>query len=108
MSNVILKNVVKRFGSVTAVDNLSITIHDREFAVLVGPSGCGKTTALRVLAGVATITSGEIFIGDRLVDDVARRDRGLAMVFHDYALYPELNVRHTVSFGLQFRQVRIQ
>ena len=65
MANVILKNVVKRFRSVTAVDNLSIEIQDREFAVLVGPSGCGKTTALRMIAGLETMTSGEIYIGDR-------------------------------------------
>ena len=71
MSNVILKNVVKRFGSVTAVDNLSIEVEDKEFAVLVGPSGCGKTTALRMIAGLETVTSGEIYIGDTLVNDMA-------------------------------------
>ena len=105
MSSVILKNVVKRFGSVTAVDNLSITIPDKEFAVLVGPSGCGKTTALRMIAGLETITSGEIFIGDTLVNDIAPKDRDIAMVFQNYALYPHMNVRDNMSFGLKFRKV---
>ncbi len=105
MSNVILKNVVKRFGSVTAVDNVSITIPDKEFAVLVGPSGCGKTTALRMIAGLETITSGEIFIGDTLVNDIAPKDRDIAMVFQNYALYPHMNVRDNMSFGLRFRKV---
>src|SRR5512140_675636 len=83
MANVILKNVVKRFGAVTAVDNLNIEISDREFAVLVGPSGCGKTTALRMIAGLETITSGEIFIGDTLVNEMAPKDRDIAMVFQN-------------------------
>ncbi len=105
MSNVILKNVVKQFGSVTAVDNLSITIHDREFAVLVGPSGCGKTTALRMVAGLETVTSGRIFIGDTLVNDMAPKERDIAMVFQNYALYPHMNVRENMGFGLRFRKV---
>jgi multiple sugar transport system ATP-binding protein len=105
MSNVILENVVKRFGPVTAVDDLSITIHDREFAVFVGPSGCGKTTALRMIAGLETITSGEVFIGDTLVNDIAPKDRDIAMVFQNYALYPHMNVRDNMSFGLRFRKV---
>ena len=105
MSNVILKNVVKRFGAVTAVDSLSITIRDREFAVLVGPSGCGKTTALRMIAGLETITSGEIFIGDTLVNDMAPKDRDIAMVFQNYALYPHMNVRDNLGFGLKIRKV---
>ena len=104
MANVILKNVVKRFGAVTAVDNLSIEIRDREFAVLVGPSGCGKTTALRMIAGLETITSGEIFIGDTLVNDMAPKDRDIAMVFQNYALYPHMNVRDNMGFGLMIRK----
>src|SRR5674476_1645175 len=87
MAKVTLKNVVKRYGSVTVVDDLSIEIQDREFAVLVGPSGCGKSTALRMIAGLETITSGEIYIGDRLVNDMAPKDRDIAMVFQNYALY---------------------
>ena len=88
----------------TAVDNLSIEIQDREFAVLVGPSGCGKTTALRMIAGLETVTSGEIFIGDRLVNDMAPKDRDIAMVFQNYALYPHMNVRDNLGFGLKMRK----
>ena len=104
MSNVILKNLVKQFGSVTAVDHLTIEIQDREFAVLVGPSGCGKTTALRMIAGLETITSGEIFIGDTLVNEMAPKDRDIAMVFQNYALYPHMNVRDNMGFGLKIRK----
>ena len=105
MSNVILKNVVKRYGSVTAVDQLSIEIQDREFAVLVGSSGCGKSTALRMIAGLETLTSGEIFIGDVRVNDMAPRDRDIAMVFQNYALYPHMNVRDNMGFGLKIRKL---
>ncbi|MCG6537233.1 MAG: ABC transporter ATP-binding protein, partial [Syntrophales bacterium LBB04] len=104
MANVILRNVEKRFKSVRAVDNLSIEVRDREFAVLVGPSGCGKTTALRMIAGLETVTSGEILIGDRLVNDVAPKDRDIAMVFQNYALYPHMNVRDNLGFGLKMRK----
>jgi multiple sugar transport system ATP-binding protein len=103
VANVILKNLVKRFGAVTAVDNLSIEIHDKEFAVLVGPSGCGKTTALRMIAGLEAITSGEISIGDTLVNEMAPKDRDIAMVFQNYALYPHMNVRDNLGFGLKMR-----
>jgi multiple sugar transport system ATP-binding protein len=105
MSNVILKNVVKRYGSVTAVDNLSIEIADREFAVLVGSSGCGKTTALRMIAGLETATSGEIYIGDICVNDMPPKDRDIAMVFQNYALYPHMNVRDNMGFGLKIRNM---
>ncbi len=104
MASVILKNVVKRFKSVTAVDDLCIEIQDKEFAVLVGPSGCGKTTALRMIAGLEEVTSGEIIIGDRLVNDVPPKDRDIAMVFQNYALYPHMNVRDNLGFGLKMRQ----
>jgi multiple sugar transport system ATP-binding protein len=104
VASVILKNVAKRFKSVTAVDNLSIEIEDQEFAVLVGPSGCGKTTALRMIAGLEPVTSGEIYIGDRLVNDVAPKDRDIAMVFQNYALYPHMNVRNNLGFGLKIRK----
>jgi multiple sugar transport system ATP-binding protein len=96
--------VVKQFKSVTAVENLSIEIQDREFAVLVGPSGCGKTTALRMVAGLEPVTSGEIYIGDRLVNDVEPKDRDIAMVFQNYALYPHMNVRENLGFGLKMRK----
>jgi multiple sugar transport system ATP-binding protein len=105
MSNVILKNVVKRYGSVTAVDDLSIAIQDREFAVLVGSSGCGKTTALRMIAGLESATSGEIYIGDTCVNDMAPKDRDIAMVFQNYALYPHMNVRDNMGFGLKIRRM---
>ncbi|MCG6533978.1 MAG: ABC transporter ATP-binding protein, partial [Syntrophales bacterium LBB04] len=104
MASVILKHVLKRFKLVTAVDNLSIEVEDREFAVLVGPSGCGKTTALRMIAGLEAVTSGEIYIGDRLVNDVAPKDRDIAMVFQNYALYPHMNVRDNLGFGLKMRK----
>jgi multiple sugar transport system ATP-binding protein len=103
MSNVILKNVVKQFGTVKAVSDLSIEIADREFAVLVGSSGCGKTTALRMIAGLETATSGEIYIGDTLVNDLPPKDRDIAMVFQNYALYPHMNVRENMAFGLKIR-----
>ncbi len=104
MASVILKNVTKQFKSVTAVDNLSIEVQDQEFGVLVGPSGCGKTTALRMIAGLEPVTSGEIYIGDRLVNDVAPKDRDIAMVFQNYALYPHMNVRENLGFGLKMRK----
>ena len=104
MANVILKNLVKRFNSVTAVHDLSLEVHDREFAVLVGSSGCGKTTALRMIAGLEQITSGEIYIGDTLVNDMDPKDRDIAMVFQNYALYPHMNVRDNLGFGLKIRK----
>jgi multiple sugar transport system ATP-binding protein len=103
MAGVALKNVVKRFGSTTVVKNLSIEIEDKEFAVLVGSSGCGKTTALRMVAGLESATSGDIFIGDRRVNDLEARDRDVAMVFQNYALYPHMNVRDNMGFGLKIR-----
>src|SRR6185503_17721956 len=105
MANVTFQNVVKKFGDVTAVNNLNINVDDKEFLVLVGPSGCGKTTALRCLAGLEEITSGEIKIGDRVVNDVAPKDRDIAMVFQSYALYPHLSVYDNMAFGLKLRKV---
>jgi multiple sugar transport system ATP-binding protein len=105
MAEVVLKHVVKQFGASRAVDDLSIAIHDKEFAVLVGPSGCGKTTALRMIAGLETTSSGEIYIGDTLVNDMPPKDRDIAMVFQNYALYPHMNIRDNMGFGLRIRQV---
>src|SRR5512143_626748 len=105
MSGVTLKHVVKQFGTAKAVDDLSIAVEDKEFAVLVGPSGCGKTTALRMIAGLEGITSGEIYIGDTLVNDMAPKDRDIAMVFQSYALYPHMNIRENMGFGLKIRQL---
>jgi len=104
MASVTYKNVVKKFGDSTAVDNMNFHVEDKEFLVLVGPSGCGKTTALRLLAGLEEITSGEILIGDRAVNDVAPKDRDIAMVFQSYALYPHLSVYDNMAFGLKLKK----
>ncbi|RYF64321.1 MAG: ATP-binding cassette domain-containing protein, partial [Comamonadaceae bacterium] len=105
MTGVVLKNVVKRFGNTQVVDDLCLEIQDKEFAVLVGASGCGKTTALRMIAGLETVTSGDIYIGGVRVNDLAPKDRDIAMVFQSYALYPHLDVRENISFGLKIRQL---
>ena len=105
MARVAFENVVKKYGDVTAVNNLNIDVADKEFLVLVGPSGCGKTTALRCLAGLEEITSGDIKIGDRVVNDIAPKDRDIAMVFQSYALYPHLSVYDNMAFGLKLRKV---
>jgi len=105
MARVAFENVVKQFGDVVAVNNLNIDVADKEFLVLVGPSGCGKTTALRCLAGLEEISSGAIKIGDRVVNDVAPKDRDIAMVFQSYALYPHLSVYDNMAFGLKLRKV---
>ena len=105
MASVTYESVVKKFGDMAAVDNISFHVEDKEFLVLVGPSGCGKTTALRLLAGLEEITAGEIKIGDRVVNDVAPKDRDIAMVFQSYALYPHLSVYDNMAFGLKLRKV---
>ena len=105
MSGVTLKNVVKQFGAVKVVDNVSIEIQDKEFAVLVGPSGCGKTTVLRMIAGLETVSSGDIRIGETRVNDLPPKDRDIAMVFQSYALYPHMNIRDNMGFGLKIRQL---
>jgi len=104
MASVTFDHVYKRFGDVTAVNDLNIQIEDREFLVLVGPSGCGKTTALRCLAGLEDITEGRILIEDRVVNDVAPKDRDIAMVFQSYALYPHMSVYDNMAFGLKLRK----
>src|SRR5579862_125875 len=106
MASVQLNHVFKKFGNnVTAVNDLSIDINDKEFMVLVGPSGCGKTTALRMIAGLEEITDGQIKIGERVVNDVEPRDRDIAMVFQNYALYPHMNVYENMAFALQLRKM---
>jgi len=104
VAKVTLRNLVKRFKAVTAVDHLNIEIQDREFAVLVGPSGCGKTTALRMIAGLEEASAGDIFIGDGRVNDLPPKERDIAMVFQNYALYPHMNVRDNLGFGLKMRK----
>jgi len=105
MASVIYDHVTKRFGDVIAVNDLTLEVKDKEFLVLVGPSGCGKTTALRVLAGLEEVTAGNIYIGDRLVNDVPPKDRDIAMVFQSYALYPHMSVYDNMAFGLKLRKV---
>jgi multiple sugar transport system ATP-binding protein len=105
MASVTFEHVTKRFGDVVAVNDLNIAINDREFLVFVGPSGCGKTTSLRMLAGLEEITEGNIYIGDRVVNDVPPKDRDIAMVFQSYALYPHMSVYDNMAFGLKLRRV---
>ena len=105
MAGVRLVNLTKQFNEVTAVNNLSLDIGDKEFLVFVGPSGCGKTTALRMIAGLEEITSGEIWIDDGRVNDVPPKDRDIAMVFQNYALYPHMTVYDNMAFGLKLRKV---
>lgn len=104
MASVTFDHVYKRFGDVIAVNDLNIEIADKEFLVLVGPSGCGKTTALRCLAGLEDISEGRILIGDQVVNDVAPKDRDIAMVFQSYALYPHMTVYDNMAFGLKLRK----
>ena len=104
MASVTYDHVTKKFGDVVALNTLDINIEDKEFLVLVGPSGCGKTTALRCLAGLEEITEGEILIGDQVVNDIAPKDRDIAMVFQSYALYPHMNVFDNMAFGLKLRK----
>ncbi|MCL4260901.1 MAG: ABC transporter ATP-binding protein, partial [Anaerolineales bacterium] len=104
MASVTFDHVFKKYGEVTAVNDLNLQIEDKEFLVLVGPSGCGKTTALRCLAGLEEITAGDIRIGERVVNDVAPKDRDIAMVFQSYALYPHLSVYDNMAFGLKLRK----
>ncbi len=106
MAAVRFSEVDKRFGPVTAVSGLTLDVADGEFMVLVGPSGSGKTTALRMLAGLESITAGEVTIGERVVNKVAPRERDIAMVFQDYALYPQMTVYDNLAFGLRRRKVR--
>src|SRR6201995_2969978 len=105
MAQIILDRVEKAYaGGVRAVDDLSLDIADGEFMVLVGPSGCGKSTALRSIAGLEEITAGTITIGDRIVNDLPPKDRDIAMVFQNYALYPHMTVEQNLAFGLQLRK----
>lgn len=106
MSEVTLEDVTKVYGGdVVAVENMSLGIPDGEFVVFVGPSGCGKSTALRMIAGLEDITSGNIFIGDAVVNDLPPRERDVAMVFQNYALYPHMNVRENMGFALKLRKM---
>ena len=105
MASVTYNHVWKKYGDVVAVQDLNLAIEDKEFLVLVGPSGCGKTTALRCLAGLEEITEGEVLIGNQVVNDVAPKDRDIAMVFQSYALYPHMSVYDNMAFGLKLRKL---
>ena len=105
MASVKLKNIYKKYpGGVTAVNDFNLDIADKEFVVLVGPSGCGKSTTLRMVAGLEEITSGELLIDGKLVNDIAPKDRDIAMVFQNYALYPHMTVFENMAFGLKLRK----
>lgn len=106
MAAISIKNLGKIYpGDVKVIEDLNLEIEDKEFIILVGPSGCGKSTTLRMIAGLEEITSGEMYIGDRLVNDVAPKDRDIAMVFQNYALYPHMTVYKNMAFGLTLRKV---
>jgi multiple sugar transport system ATP-binding protein len=107
MAEISLKNLVKRYDKdVVAVTDFNLDIKDKEFIVFVGPSGCGKSTTLRMIAGLEDITEGDLYIGDRRVNDVAPKDRDIAMVFQNYALYPHMNVYDNMAFGLKLRKFK--
>ena len=105
MAKVILKNLVKCWKNFTAVDSISLEIEDSEFFVFLGPSGCGKTTTMRMIAGLEEITSGKIYIGDRLVNSLLPKDRDIAMVFQNYGLYPHMNIRNNIAYPLKIRKI---
>ncbi len=106
MASITFKHVKKVYpGNVTVVPDLNLEIQDKEFVILVGPSGCGKSTTLRMIAGLEDISDGELYIGDRVVNDVAPKDRDIAMVFQNYALYPHMTVYKNIAFGLGLKKV---
>ncbi|AKG24060.1 ABC transporter ATP-binding protein [Calothrix sp. 336/3] len=105
MAKLCLENIKRKFNHVTVIDDISFTVPDGEFWVLVGPSGCGKSTILRTIAGLESATSGNLYIGNTLVNNIPARQRDVAMVFQNYALYPHMTVAQNIAFGLQMRQV---
>src|SRR5574344_1418998 len=105
MASLSLRNICKKYpGGVLAVQDFNLEIQDKEFIIFVGPSGCGKSTTLRMIAGLEEISGGELYIGDRLVNDVEPKDRDIAMVFQNYALYPHMTVYDNMAFGLKLRK----
>ena len=106
MSSVKLVNIYKKFvGGVTAVSDFNLDVEDKEFVILVGPSGCGKSTTLRMIAGLEQISEGELYIDDIFCNDIAPKDRDIAMVFQNYALYPHMTVFENMAFGLKLRKM---
>jgi multiple sugar transport system ATP-binding protein len=108
MASIRFDHINKSYGDVSIIKNLTFGVNDGEFMVFVGPSGCGKSTTLRMVAGLETITSGELWIGDRVVNDVHPKDRDIAMVFQSYALYPHMNVFDNIAFGLKIRKMPLE
>ena len=108
MAEIVLKNVSKFFGDSEIIKNIDLTIEDGKCTVLVGPSGCGKSTMLRIICGLEEVSDGEIFIGNRLVNDIPPASRGLAMVFQSYALYPHMTVFENMAFALYVRKLKRQ
>ena len=108
MASISFRDVTKMYEGAErpVVPNLNLEIADKEFIILVGPSGCGKSTTLRMIAGLESITSGELYIGDRLVNKVPPKDRDIAMVFQNYALYPHMTVYDNMAFGLKLRKTK--
>ncbi|MEX2319649.1 MAG: ABC transporter ATP-binding protein, partial [Bauldia sp.] len=105
MAEIRIENVAKRFGSYTALEDIDLDVADREFLVLLGASGCGKTTLLRLIAGLDFPTAGDVSIGGQRVNDLAPRDRGIAMVFQNYAVFPHLTVFENIAFGLRMKRL---
>ena len=105
MASLTVRNLRKNFGNVEVLKGVDIEAQTGEFIALVGPSGCGKSTLLAMIAGLETVTSGEIWIGDRIVNSVAPKDRDIAMVFQSYALYPTMSVRENMQFGMESRGI---
>ena len=108
MSEVQYKNIKKNFGSVEVLKDINLKINNQKFVVLLGPSGCGKTTLLRMTAGLETISSGDISIEGKIINNIHPRDRDIAMVFQNYALYPQMNVFDNIAFSLQIRKLDAQ
>ena len=104
MADIVVENAVKKFGDFVAVDDVSLTVNDQEFAVLVGPSGCGKTTLLRAIAGLGVVDSGRISIGGRDVTYLLPKDRKISMVFQSYAIFPHMKVFDNIAFGLKMKK----
>ena len=105
MATVTLQNIKKSFGATDVIHGIDVSIQDGEFIVIVGPSGCGKSTLLRMVAGLETATSGDIFIGDERANDKEPMDRDIAMVFQNYALYPHMSVRQNMGYGLKIAKL---